>query len=175
MNQNHQNQDKGHQDPNKGKEKRFAFDEGSKHMKENLVDPKADLIYQEKHWEPLDKLRPDLVDNFQEGASPLSKMLEGDVCEGVLHIKGNFFMQHQEEILNAIRHSDDMARERDALNRVMKIIRMNEDDIAIFTTKNQLAVTIGKKLDSAFKGGKLDIHWSKGDRDVEVTWHKDIE
>lgn len=175
MNQNFQHKDEGHHDPNKSKEKRFPYDEGKKNMKENLVDIDANLIYQEKHWQPLSELRPDLVDSFTEGTSPLTKMLEGDVCEGVLHIKGNFFNSHNEEIINSIRHSDKMAQERDPMNRVMKIVRVNDDDIAVFTTKNQLAVTIGKKLDSAYKGGELNINWSKGDKEVHVEWHKNLE
>jgi hypothetical protein len=175
MNQNFQSRDQGRQDPNKKHEKRYPYDEGKKHLQENLVDDEADLIYQEKHWQPLNELRPDLVDSFKEHTSPLSKMLEGEVCEGVLHITGDFFPTHKQEIINAIRHSDTMARERDSMNRVMKIVRLNENDIAVFTTKNQLAVTIGRKLDSAFKGGKLDISWSKGDKEVEVRWQKDTE
>ncbi|MBU1953972.1 hypothetical protein KKH03_03305, partial [Patescibacteria group bacterium] len=87
----------------------------------------------------------------------------------------SFFTEHKDEIIGAIRHSDQMARERDEMNRVLRIIRMSESDIGIFTSKNQLAVTIGKKLDSAFKGGKLSIHWSKGDKEVEVVWHKDMD
>lgn len=173
--QNFQHRDEGHHDPNKEREKRYPFDKGAKNMKNNIVDADANLIYQEKHWKPLSELRPDLVDSFKEGASPLTKMLEGDVCEGVLHIKGNFFNQHQEEIMGSIRHSDDMARERDPMNRVMKIVRLNDNDVAIFTTKNQLAVTIGKKLDSSYKGGDLNIQWSDGDKEVEVVWAKNLD
>lgn len=174
-NQNYQHKDEGFHDPNKEHEKRYPFDEGKRNMRENLVDVDANLIYQEKHWQPLSELRPDLVDSFQEGDSPLTRMKEGQVCEGVLHIKGNVFEKHKEEIIGAIRHSDEMARERDPLNRVMKIIRVNENEIVLFTTKNQLSVTIGKKLDSAFKGGELDIQWSKDDKEVEVRWHLDKE
>lgn len=173
--QNFHDEKQAFHDPNKDRQKRYPYDEGKKHLRENLVDADSDLIYQEKHWRPLSELRPDLVDSFHEHPSPLTRMLEAEVCEGVLHITGNFFPEHKEEILSAIRHSDQMARERNTMNRVMKIVRLRDQDIAVFTTKNQLAVTIGKKLDSAFKGGDLEIKWSKGDKEVEVVWRKNTE
>lgn len=166
-NQNHQHHDEGRHDPNKGHK--------DKSPKDNIVDIDAEMIYQEKHWKPLSELRPDLVDSFKEGTSPLTQMLKDHTCEGVLHIKGSFFEAHMQEIMGSIRHSDDMARERDPMNRVVNIVRLDDMDIGIFTSKNQLAVTLGKKLDSAYKGGDLNITWSKGDREVEVVWTKDLD
>ena len=60
-------QNQSFHDPNKSKEKRFPYDEGKKHMQENLVDADTNMIYQEKHWKALSELRPDLVDSFHEG------------------------------------------------------------------------------------------------------------
>jgi hypothetical protein len=59
------------------------------------------------------------------------------------------------------------------MNRVERL-DSGADEITAYTSKNQLAAEIGRKLDRAYKGGKLEIKWSKDDKPVDVTWHKDI-
>ena len=52
-----------------------------------------------------------------------------------------------------------------------KEAKENKEEITVYTTKNQLAVELGKKIAAAHKGGKLEIQWSKTDKPVEVRWH----
>ena len=168
-------QDKGFQDPNKGDRdnKRFPFDKGKKHMKDNIVDPESNLIYQDKHWKPVEKLDPKKVDQMKEGKAPITEMLHAQICDGVLHLTGTFLEKHKEEIHNTVMNCEKLAKERDSMNQIENI-EESKTGITIYTVKNQLAVIIGKKLDSAFKGGNLEIKWSKGDKPSEVRWHKDL-
>lgn len=167
--------DQGFQDPNRdGKEKRYPFDKGKKHMKETVVDPKSDLVYEDKHWKPVDEMKPATADEYKIGNAPITEMQESGICDGVLHLTGTFALKHKDEIMNAIKNSKELAEERDAMNQVANI-EENENGITVYTVKNRLAVTLGKKIDSAFKGGKLEITWSDDDKPADVKWHKDLE
>lgn len=153
-------------DPNKKKEKK---------SKGNIIDKKAGLIYEEKHWQPLSKLDPAHVDRLLEGKSPATIMKERHVCDGVLHLSGTFVQKHKDEILGTIKKCDSLAKSRDILNRVQSIDHSGPMALTIYTSKNQLAVRIGKKIAQSFKGGALKIHWSKQDKPVELWWHKDLK
>lgn len=167
---------KGFQDPNKNKKdnKRFPFDKGKKHMKDNIVDPESNLVYQDKHWKPVDELDPKKVDQMKTGSSPITEMRDSKICDGVLHLTGSFLTKHKEEIMHAIHNSEELAKERNAMN-IIENIEDNDEGITVYTIKNKLAVTLGKKIDSAFKGGELKIQWSDDDKPAEVRWHKDLE
>ena len=168
-------QDQGFQDPNKSKDdKRYPFDKGKKHSKDHTVDPKQNLVYEDKHWKDIDKMDAKTAEDIKEGTSPLTEMEKAQVCDGVLHLSGTFLDKHKEEIMHAIRNSEELAKERDALN-VIANIEEAEESITVYTVKNQLAVTLGKKIDSAFKGGELKISWSEDDKPADVKWHKDLD
>jgi hypothetical protein len=42
--------------------------------------------------------------------------------------------------------------------------------VRVTTTENQLAISLGKQVDSAFKGGTLKIRFSDEDLPVRVFW-----
>lgn len=163
-----------HQDPNKDdKNKRFPFDQGKKNMKDNIVDGENNLVYEDKRWKDIDQLSPKYVDKMKKGKSPLTRMEESGICDGVIHLTGAFVKDHKDEIINTIENSEKMAEKRNAMNKIQNIEYPSTDSIIVYTVKNQLAVTLGKKIDQSFKGGKLEIVWSKDDQPVEVKWHKD--
>lgn len=88
---------------------------------------------------------------------PACKMARDNLFEGELIIK----LKEESEklktnILNTINNSDKQARERDPMDRILRI-EEKTDGIHVFTSENQLAVKIGKKLKSSFNGGKMDI------------------
>ncbi len=168
-------QDQGFHDPNKNtKDKRYPFDKGKKHMNENIVDPKSDLVYQDKHWKPVDEINPNHTDDIKTGQSPLTEMKESGICDGILRLSGTFLEKHKEEIINTIKNSEELAEERNPMNQIENI-EEDEEGITVYTAKNKLAVTLGKKIDSAFKGGELKITWSDDDKPADVKWHKDLD
>ncbi len=162
-------------DPNQNTgDKRYPFDKGKKHMNETVVDPKSDLVYEDKHWKPIDEMDPKNAGSAKIGPAPVTEMRESGICDGVLHITGTFALKHKDEIMHAIKNSEELAEERDAMNTVANI-EENDNGIIVYTVKNKLAVTLGRKIESAFKGGKLEITWSDDDKPAEVKWHKDVE
>lgn len=103
---------------------------------------------------------------------PACQMKKDKAFEGEVIIKLNDANDSQKsDILNAIHNSDEQAQDRDVMDKVLWI----EDkgaEIRVYTSENQLAIRIGKKLDSAFKGGKLDINHSKSEDVARVLWEK---
>lgn len=161
-------------DPNKKKEKRFGYDEGNRHLKHELICKYCNAVYTEKHWKPLKDLDPKYIDKLHKVVCPACHEQKNHVSDGILHLSGSTLSEHHEEIKNIIHNIEEKEKNRDILNRIERIEEKSTDAMIIYTSKNQLAVELGKKVSDAYKGGKLDIKWSKGDKPVEVYWHKDI-
>ncbi len=159
--------------PNMDAEKRYPFDAGQKKKQGELICRYCNAVYDEKHWRHFDDLNPAHIDKLTKSVCPSCHEIRGHISDGVLHIEGTFVKANQEQIQGIIANCEAKETERDVLNRVERI-ESNKNEITVYTAKNTLAVEIGKKLDSAHKGGKLDIRWSKDDKPVDVRWHKDI-
>ena len=86
---------------------------------------------------------------------PACKMKKEKLFEGelIVIIKDK---DKKADVMNTIKNSNEQARERDPMDRIL----WTEDkgnEVRIFTSENQLAVRIGKKLESSFPGSKLKI------------------
>ncbi len=84
------------------------------------------------------------------------KRYEGEV---VIKISGGM---NKQEIINEINNSDKQAREKDPMDRVLWM-EDKLDALHVFTSENQLAVKIGKKIHSSMGKGKLEIKYSRGE------------
>ena len=89
--------------------------------------------------------------------------------EGEVLLKGVPSETLKREIINEIRHIGNRASNRDPQDQIIKI-EDNGDTIRITTTENQLAISIGKQVARAHKGGKLEIKLSKEDKPVRIVW-----
>lgn len=160
--------------PKIGRDKRYAFDKGQRHIAAGLVCKYCSAVYEEKHWQPLAKLDPKYADQLKETVCPACHAQKGLISDGVIHIRGSFMDQHRQEILNIILRTEERETSSNLMNRIERI-DSRPSEITVYTAKNQLAAEIGKKIAAAYKGGKLEIKWSKSDKPVEVIWTKDIE
>lgn len=154
------------------KGKRYAFDPGKKKSQEGLICMYCNAVYDEKHWRHFEDLNPAHLEKMKKSCCPTCHEERGHVSDGVLHITGTFIQTGKDEIDGIIANCAKKEEKRDVLNRIERI-DYGKNEITVYTAKNTLAVEIGKKLDSAHKGGKLDIKWAKGEKLSEVTWHKD--
>jgi hypothetical protein len=73
------------------------------------------------------------------------------------------------DVLRTIRNAGKTAVSRDPEERIIEIAERGRG-LLVTVTQNQLAVRIGKKLDSAFKGGRLRISYSEIDLPARVYW-----
>lgn len=127
-------------------------------------------IYQNKRWQPLEKLEARLIDRFKQGVCPACHLERGHLSDGVLHLGGAILTAHHDEIKNLIHNIAEKEEARNIENRIERI-EEKTGEITVYTGKNQLAVELGKKINDAYKGGVLEITWSKEDKPAEVRWH----
>lgn len=88
---------------------------------------------------------------------PACEMARDNLFEGEIIIKlKEGSEKFKTDILNTINNSDKQAMERDPMDRILRI-EEKTDGIHVFTSENQLAVKMGKKLRTSFNGGKMEI------------------
>ena len=98
---------------------------------------------------------------------PACQMIKDKKYEGVVTLE-NVSQDKKAEMLNLVRNVGKRAFEKDPLDRIIEIKgESGKGKIEIFTTENQLAVIIGKKLKRAFQG-KLDIKYSHQESTARV-------
>ena len=136
-------------------------------------------VYFDKHWHTNPKMAKVLL------ASPGVVRVACTECSWkrgsagkTVNYEGEVLLQNipDEEIklqvLRLVRNVGKRALTRDPEDQIIRI----EDKVGrirITTTENQLAVSIGKQIARAFKGGELQIKWSHEDGPARVVWtHK---
>lgn len=103
------------------------------------------------------------------GGRPAAREAEGEVV-----LEGLAEETEAAEVLALVRNVGKRALKRDPLDRILRIAG-GQGIFHVFTSENQLAVSIGKQVHSARKGGTLTITWSSADAPVLVRWSKGKE
>jgi hypothetical protein len=136
------------------------------------VCPTCNSIFFNKAWHHPSAVNMsfDNKKNIKTATCPACQMKKDHVFEGELVIKmPGINPEMKKDIMNAIENSDKMATEKDPMDRILWT-EANGDELHVFTSENQLAVKIGKKLESAFKGGKMEIHHSHEEDIIRIYW-----
>lgn len=89
--------------------------------------------------------------------------------EGEVMLTGWQSADDKRELLAIARNIGVRATKRDPQDQIIAI-QDQGTRVRILTTENQLAISIGKQIDRARKGGKLEIRFSHGDAPVRVRW-----
>lgn len=141
--------------------------------KEFVICPGCSCVFFDKSWHhSLEEDARHLTDrkNIRFKTCPACRMKKDRTFEGELVIElSKEKLGEKKEILNVIKNSDEQAQAHDPMDRILWI----EDGgakIRILISENQLAVRIGKKLESAFKGGVLEIKHSHGEDVIRAFW-----
>jgi hypothetical protein len=90
---------------------------------------------------------------------------------GIVKISGNFLLDHEEDIINLVRHQGKLAEEKNPLHKVTKIEKAN-GAILVEASDHNLTMHIGKALVHAYKG-EHEYKFRKGEKFVEVDWRRD--
>jgi len=141
--------------------------------KEFLTCSGCGVVYFDKSWHHglLEEKQEHLKENRQLKFTlcPACKMKKDKFFEGEILIRiRNKGLGIKENVLNTIKNSDKQAQERDPMDRILWT-EDKDDEVRIFTSENQLAVRIGKKLESSFPGSKLEIEHT-GEDIIRVYW-----
>lgn len=151
--------------------------------KETPVCGRCQAIYFDKHWHTMPEVYEWL--KKQKGKGSLVTGLCGECelvkragslakegWEGEVILDGLILGEEKNNILNTVRNVGKRATSRDPEDQIIKIDDQGSR-VVIRTTENQLAVSIGKQVARAFKGGELTIKYSHEDAPVRVYWkHK---
>jgi hypothetical protein len=90
---------------------------------------------------------------------------------GIIKISGKFLLDHEEEILNLVKHEGKLAEERNPKAKVSKIEKAN-GGIVVEVSEHNLAMRIGKALHNAYKG-EHHYNFREGEKFAEVVWKRD--
>ncbi|MEE8638275.1 MAG: hypothetical protein V3T21_04420 [Candidatus Margulisiibacteriota bacterium] len=90
---------------------------------------------------------------------------------GVVKISGSFILDHEEDVLNLVKHEGKLAEQRNSHARLKKIEK-TEGGILVETTDHNLALRIGKALHRAYKG-EHRFNFREGEKFAEVYWKRD--
>ena len=105
-----------------------------------------------------------------EGRCPACQRIADRYPAGYVEMKGQFFQEHQDEILNLARNIEQQEKTERPLERIMTI-EERPDQTLLSTTGVHLARRIGDALSRSYKG-ELTIHYLKEDQDVRVSWQR---
>ena len=101
---------------------------------------------------------------------PACRRIADNYPAGYLEIKGSFFLEHQEEILNLARNIEKQEKSEHPLERIMAIEK-NKDHTLLTTTGVHLARRIGDALSRSYKGD-LSFQYAREDKDIRVYWQR---
>lgn len=89
---------------------------------------------------------------------------------GYIEIKGSFFNEHRDEILNLIRNVEKQEKENHPLERIM-LITDRIDHILVTTTGVHIARRIGEALSRSYSGD-FSFQYAKDDKNIRVYWQR---
>jgi len=137
--------------------------------------PDCRALYYDKHWHSAGALgqQVDLTDAAEQRCEECARAAKGQTTAyaGEVLLDAEFAPHEKEEVLGLVRNVGKRAMKRDPEDRIVRISEAN-GAIRVLTSENQLAVSIGKQVHQARKGGILTITWSHDDKPVRVHWRK---
>jgi hypothetical protein len=129
-------------------------------------------LYQGKRWFFDETLYKRLAgtDQVREVVCPTCRKIKDHYPEGILTLSGDFWAQHEDEIVRRLKKETGRVSQRSVQDR---IIRMGPDGnfFVVETTTEKLAQHLGHTVYKAFKGD-LNFRWSGMDKFVRVYWSR---
>ncbi len=133
-------------------------------------------VYFDEHWHTSSKLyeaykgKPGVREELCPEDTWIKAGFHGIVnYEGEVLLKNLTDLEFKADVIRQARNIGARALKRDPEDQIIKIEDRGET-VRLTTTENQLAVSIGKQISQAYKGGKLEIKWSREDAPARVIW-----
>jgi len=133
---------------------------------------KCHAIYHNKRWY-FDPQEVEFLASQSKEKSivcPACQKIADRFASGIVTVRGSFYKEHKEEIVNLIRNEETRAK---GLNPLARIIEMNPngEQLEILTTHEKLAQRIGNRLHKSFQG-KVNYSWVPQDKMARVSWSR---
>ncbi len=140
--------------------------EGKKHP-EPTVCERCGLLYRDGHWQWADEVPADAF----RSVCPACRREIDRYPGGYVYLRGEYWTDHRDEIMNLVHNQEEEARRSRPLNRILWI-EPRDEELEIATTTAHLARRLGKAIQSAHKG-ELTIHQAEGEPLVRLVWRRD--
>ncbi len=143
-----------------------------KGMKETAVCGKCHLVYQNKRWyiDEAEARRLLAGNQANRGICPACRRMEDGLPAGITTFSGDYFGQHEAEILDIIKNTETKSRVKSPLGRVMEISQEG-NVLTVSTTEDKLAQKLGREVYRAHKG-ELHFQWAHDQELVRVNWQR---
>ncbi len=152
--------------------------------RDRLVQEKRHDTYRQSGKWPDPTVCKECGSSFQNGRWSWNKSIEGDskvVCPacqriadnypaGHVEIKGTFFREHREDLVNLIDNEAKLEKREHPMERIISIIHENEHTL-VTTTGVHIARRIGKALLRACQGD-LSIQYGDDEKSIRVYWSR---
>lgn len=134
-----------------------------------LVCSKCRAVFHDKYWQwNAVLLAKPAGDKQANTICPACKIKRKTEAEGILELAGFVSGSQKQEILGLLKNAGQRATERDPLDRIFAWDD-TEKKVTVYTTENQLAISLGKQVKRAFNG-ELQIGLSRNSDVVRVRW-----
>ena len=134
-------------------------------LSEPVTCPQCHATYRNGRWS-WGKAEPGLA----RVTCPACQRIADDYPGGWLAVKGDFYLDHRDEILARMRQCESHEKAEHPLQRIIAL-HGGMRSAAVTTTDPHLARVIGKALESAYKGD-LSLDYSPGENRLRATWQR---
>jgi len=137
-----------------------------KKLKEPTACPECDAVFTHGRWAWADKP----LAEAEQHLCPACQRIKDRVPAAFLTIRGDFFTQNKDELMNLIHNYEKREWAEHPLKRIMDIEEQEDGTVFTFTDAH-LARGIGDALHGAYRG-ELDYQYTKEDIMLRVTWSR---
>ncbi|RLA99834.1 MAG: ATPase [Deltaproteobacteria bacterium] len=142
------------------------YEEGKKYP-EGTYCPECKAIFHDGRWVwP----RGNLI-RGEAHLCPACRRIRDNYPAGEVYLKGKYFKDHREELVNLIKNIVRDEEKNSPMKRLISI--KGRDSLVVTFTDDHLARRVGDAIYRAHKG-KIDVKYSDESRFVRIHWSRDI-
>lgn len=124
-------------------------------------------VFADGRWQwPQEDIKP-----LRDELCPACQRKRDKVPAGLLTLRGDFFTQHREEIINLVHNKVDSQRAQHPLKTLMSIEKQADGSTLLSFTDTHLPRGVGQAIAAAYDG-ELDIHYTEEAGIVRVYWQR---
>lgn len=141
-------------------------------LAEPAICQKCHVLYQGKRWQ-FNSVKVEALYNDKSVmwvTCPACAKIEDHYPVGFVTLRGDYLMEHEEEIRNLIHNKVEADLSKNPMARIMSMMLV-DGDLVIETTEQKLAEHIGRTLESAHSG-ELHVTWSQSPKICRVVWER---
>lgn len=142
--------------------------EFGKSKKGIIICKKCNAMLWQGSWHHESEIKKNIKKNKYNGFSicPACKMIEDNMYEGELIIR-NVNPEIKKYIINTIKNKGKKGFKNDSQDRVISVNDDHDGKMNIFTTENQLALKIARKIKKSFNG-TMKVIYSKKESVIRI-------